>query len=126
MLKSLTLAALAIAVPTAVCADIGPKPTIAFRFSDGAGVQIADGQLLECDDARCAAPKPMPQMGPQTFSCEPTSCSGRAYGFPHYLELALTLSDGRRLTSAPFAKTRFDQTFTVTVRRGALRVAPAR
>jgi hypothetical protein len=126
MTRMLLLAALALALPSAAMADIGPKPTIAFNLKAGPDVRIAEGVLFECDNARCATRTPLQRLGPQGFGCKARACSGQAYGFSEYVELQLTFADGRRLTSPPIAKTDFDESFDVAIRDGRLKVTPAR
>jgi hypothetical protein len=60
-----------------VSADHGPKPTLDFAFTQefpGPQVNIVSGTLLECQQADCSDAHPLPEMGPQRFSCEVTSC----------------------------------------------------
>jgi hypothetical protein len=125
MIRTLALAAIALALPAMAMADIGPKPTITLHLKAAPGVRITEGELLECEDAHCAAPTPLQRLGPQGFGCRADSCSGQAYGFSEYEQVALTLADGRHLTSAPFVKTQFNQTFDMKIRHGRLRVTPA-
>ncbi len=110
---------------TAAWADMGPKPTIAIAFTpDKAGVGIAHGELLQCADPKCAASHPLQRMGPQNFGCELLSCSGRAYGFATWQSLELTLTDGRKLRSAPFSGGGFNAQYKARIVGGALKVAP--
>src|SRR5689334_11654405 len=109
MLRSAALGALISMMAASALADIGPKPTIAITLApDRPHVAIRQGELLECDDRRCAAPRPLRRLGPQHFDCQALACSGLAYGFADWLVLRLTLTDGRRLRSAPFAHEGFD------------------
>lgn len=124
-MRPLAFAVLLSLLPGVALADLSPKPAIDFSLRAAPEAAIAEGVLLECESAKCAKPRPMGQFGPQTFGCGSKSCSGRAYGFPAYLELSLTFADGRHLVSTPFAKSRFNEKFDVMVADGRLKVTPA-
>ena len=121
------LALAMMAAPQVVFADIGPKPTISFVFAfDRPGVGITDGALLECEDAKCASPAPLGQLGPQRFICQATSCDGMAYGFSAHAVLEVTLSDGRVLRSGVFPQKDFNAKFKVAVKGSVLEVTRAK
>ncbi len=125
MLKASMLGALAALAATAAWADTGPKPTISITLTpDRTGVAIKNGDLLECADARCANPQPLRRVGPQRFGCEPLACSGMAYGFSSWQVLQLTLTDGRSLRSAPFARSGFNAQYKARIVGGTLKVQP--
>jgi hypothetical protein len=122
-IAKLSIACLAAALSTGAWADMGPKPTLSIRFSPPvASVSIASGQLLQCKDLACANPTPLKPLGPQRFGCGAMSCFGRAYGFAPYAKLALTLSDGRTLTSAVFKTKGFNGAYHARIVVGKLLV----
>lgn len=126
MKRAFALVVLSALVVGAARADIGPKPTIDIRFAfDRPGVAIRSGTLYECQDQRCKNSGPLRTLGPQRFTCMPAECGGSAYGFADHLWVQVVLSDGRKLSSRPFAKTTFDATFKAKVRGRALTIAPA-
>lgn len=103
-------------------ADIGPKPTMDFRFEyEIDPVSIVEGQLLECEDETCADGKPLETLGPQRFTCTESDCSSTAYGYAAYHKLVITFADRVRESNV-FAKRAFDATFKVTVSETGLRV----
>jgi hypothetical protein len=110
-------------------ADLGPKPSIRFwfaqdgsRFADDAGLFLMDGALLLCERADCADGKPLEPSGPQRFYCGLDGCQGLAYGFAPYLQLTLTLSDGRALRSQVFEKREFDANYLMAVQGDVLEI----
>lgn len=125
----LTLSVLLVLLPSTTRADIGPKPTIDFLFTNiPQGVTITDGQFLQCADARCLTASPLDTLGPQHFSCAPTGCSSLAYGYSDFGKLVITFSDKTR-TSAVFAigaalssvfdvRVNADDTLTAVLRSG--------
>jgi hypothetical protein len=104
---------------------MAPKPSMTFSvlFTEP-GQTIRSGVLLTCEDAGCARPEPLPREGPQGFDCQPQSCYARAYGFPPYAMLDLTISDGRTLKSNVFNTPTMLGEFTVTVAAASLNVQP--
>jgi hypothetical protein len=109
--------------------DLGPKPSIRFwfaadagRFADDAGLFLMDGALLLCERADCADGKPLEPVGPQRFYCSLDGCQGLAYGFAPYLQLTLTLSDGRTLRSQVFEKREFDANYLMALQGDLLEV----
>lgn len=103
-------------------ADIGPKSTVKFSIVANSEALVTDGILLVCERDNCSDAKPLSEIGPQQFRCGDRSCSGRAYGFSPYLQLRLTLSDGRSLTSQAFKKQAFDAFFVATITGNVLEV----
>jgi hypothetical protein len=95
-------------------ADIGPKPTIEISFTD-ANIQLSSGELLQCKEANCSDAKPLTAVGPQRFSCNAKSCHGLAYGFSPYMQLRVTLANGKALTSSVFQKKAFNAHYTAAV-----------
>ncbi len=125
MSKAAAFGALMSLAATAAVADTGPKPTIGIAFTpDRPGVAIKAGELLECQDRRCATSHPLQRLGPQGFACQALACTGRAYGFSDWQALKLTLTDGRVLKSAPFGQAGFDSRYKARIVGGALKVAP--
>ena len=103
-------------------ADIGPKPTVEFSIVANSEALVTDGILLVCEKANCSDAKPPSEIGPQRFGCGDRSCFGLAYGFSPYLQLRLTLSDGRSLTSQAFKKEAFEAYFVATITGNVLEV----
>jgi hypothetical protein len=100
-------------------ADTGPKPSMDFTFKQafsGAPVTIMNGTLFECQQRDCSDAIPLQRLGPQGFSCAPTSCSALAYGFSAYHRLEITFSDGRTRQSNIFNTAQFQATYQVTIR----------
>ena len=114
-------AALLVPVPAAR-ADVGPKPTLDFEFvyETGAPLTITGGELLQCDDATCAAGKPLQELGPQRFSCTENACTSMAYGYSDYARLVIHFSDGVTRESQVFTVNRFHAHCRVTVREDDL------
>jgi len=103
-------------------ADTGPKPTEAFAFEYKIPkVDIVSGQLLQCDDPDCQAGKPLTKGGPQNFTCTVDACQSLAYGYSKYQKLAITFTDGVRVSNV-FTKGAFFANYTVTVLQGSLQV----
>ncbi|HEY1607332.1 MAG TPA: hypothetical protein VGF77_17215 [Allosphingosinicella sp.] len=105
-------------------ADMGPKPSMAFTFTLPGQIEIKSGVLYNCEDAACKNPKPLQPLGPQRFSCDPTRCSARAYGFGRYFQVELTLTDGRVVKCSPTKVTRFDGRYYGVVRGHDLVLTP--
>jgi hypothetical protein len=108
-------------------ADIGPKPSMEFIFTQGfpgAQVSITSGTLLECQQSDCSDAKPLPHLGPQSFSCETASCHALAYGFSDYHRLEIEFSDGKTRQSNIFKTADFNGTYNVTIRQDDLLVEP--
>ncbi len=116
-------AALFVLVPAAR-ADIGPKPTLDFEFvyETGTPLTITGGELLQCDEATCAAGEPLQKLGPQHFSCTENACTSMAYGYSDYAQLVIHFSDGVTRESQVFAVKRFHAHCRVTVREDDLGV----
>ena len=112
------LLALSFLRTTIAVADTGPKPTMDFEFVQGfAGdpVRIASGILYECQQTDCSDAQPLQQLGPQGFSCDPTSCHALAYGFSPYHRLEIQFSDGKTRRSNIFQTVGFSSSYKVTV-----------
>lgn len=121
-------------------ADVGPKPTIDIVLPQKLVKRVAAGKLLQCEKADCSDAAPMLDMGPQFFRCNAPAvdktgkesfietrvkkghCGGMAYGFAHYLQLQLTLTDGSVLTSAAFSEKTFSSQFKAAFKDGKLTV----
>jgi hypothetical protein len=106
-------------------ADIGPKPTMEFEFTqelpDGQ-VTITSGILYECEQSDCSDAAPLEELGPQRFTCEELSCSALAYGFASHHRLEIQFSDGITRSSNIFETGGFDSVYLVTVRSDDLLV----
>jgi len=103
-------------------ADVGDKPEVTFSITLDKGAHMTSGALLMCEKDDCSDAAPLKELGPQGFGCSESRCSGLAYGFSPYLQLQLTLSDGRKLTSQIFKKEAFDASFVANVAGDQLRV----
>jgi hypothetical protein len=122
--KAVAGAVLALILSPPAWADIGPKPTMDFTFTLPASVQIRSGVLYNCEDAACANPAPLRRLGPQGFGCEATRCGARAYGFGHYFQLELTLTDGRIVKSPVTKVAGFDSRYHGVVKGQGLALTP--
>lgn len=123
----IVVALLAALLPSGIAAaDVGPKPTIAFAFTqdfDGEAVTIVSGVLMQCDQADCSDAEPLGEnMGPQRFTCEALTCDGLAYGFTEYGRIEIVFSDGKLRKSNVFAITDFNASYDVTIRENDLLV----
>lgn len=108
-------------------ADTGPKPTLDFTFTQefpGNPVSITAGTLFECEQSDCSDAHPLPEMGPQGFRCEASSCHALAYGFSEYHRLEITFSDGKTRQSNIFKTSEFNANYKVTIREADLLVEP--
>ncbi|MCJ7434093.1 MAG: hypothetical protein MUO77_11450 [Anaerolineales bacterium] len=104
-----------------VPADLGPKPTMEFTFTQEAGqVTITSGILYECEQSDCSDAKPLEEMGPQRFTCDAASCHAMAYGFSPYHRLEIQFSDGKTRQSNLFETAGFNSIYKVTVREDDL------
>jgi hypothetical protein len=104
-------------------ADVGPKPSMLFRFDyQVPKVAIAAGQQMECDDPTCDTGKPLKELGPQRFSCDANECRSMAYGYADYHRLVIAFSDGVTRESNVFATQGRGGDFVVTVTQAALEV----
>lgn len=123
-LTTIALVALTFLATTSVSADIGPKPSIEFEFvfETSETLSILEGTLLQCSDLSCSDEHPMEELGPQSFSCSATECSGLAYGFSEYGRLRVRFSDGVMRESNVFKIEDFDARFRVTVHEDDLLV----
>ena len=103
-------------------ADIGPKPTMKFKFVyEIPPVSILDGQQIECEDVACKNAQPLAALGPQRFSCEANECSSMAYGYRPYHKLIIKFNDRERESSV-FEQKGFNGEYVVTVREQSLSV----
>ncbi len=117
------LLGLMLLLPYPVQADIGPKPEMHFYFVfPGEQIPIAEGQLLECEDATCSQAKPLETLGPQSFICEEYECRSMAYSYAPYHKLRITLEDGSQLESNVFQKDAFSADYRVNVDPSGLAV----
>jgi hypothetical protein len=123
---ALWLASSALGCPDIANADLGPKPTASFSITVDNGAHMTRGILLMCEKEDCSDAAPLEQVGPQHFGCSGARCDALAYGFSPYLQLQLTLSDGRKLISQVFKKEAFDATFIATATGGRLYVEEQR
>lgn len=107
--------------------DIGPKPEMAFafRFPPGNDITIVRGELLQCEAADCADAQPLPELGPQGFSCDETSCHSMAYGYAPFNRLRIEFSDGRVRESNSFTHDTLSVGYQVTVGEEDLAVTGA-
>ncbi len=112
---------------SSVSADVGPKPGMSFSFAQDSStpaVTILSGILFECEQSGCQDAKPLEEVGPQRFSCEPTSCSAMAYGFSPYHRLEIKFSDGKTRQSNIFETVQFNSSYKVTISSTSLLVEP--
>jgi hypothetical protein len=99
-------------------ADIGPKPEMefTFQFPPGSELRIVQGELLQCEKLDCGDAEPLPELGPQAFTCNETSCRSMAYGYAPYSRLRVEFSDGEVRESNSFTHDRLSAAYHVTVR----------
>lgn len=104
-------------------ADIGPKPTMRFQFTNETNkpVTIVKGQQLECKNSDCSKYKPLKEYGPQRFVCDDKlSCRSLAYGYPSDKhKLVIEFSDKIRESNVFEAKA-YDAIFNVKITDDAL------
>jgi hypothetical protein len=108
-------------------ADLGPKPTMYFNFTQelsGTQVTIVSGELFECKQSDCSDAKPLEQVALQGFGCEALTCHARAYGFSDYHRLEIEFSDGKTRQSNIFKTAELDSIYKVTIRQDDLLVEP--
>jgi hypothetical protein len=122
----LALLLLSVLAPTQMAlADIGPKPTMEFRFVQdfiGPPVTITAGTMFECDQSDCSDAKPLERLGPQGFNCEAAACSSMAYGYSTYHRLSIQFSDGVTRESNVFTHPQFNTNYEVKIRQTDLLV----
>jgi len=109
-----------------VYADVGAKPRMEFTFVQGfkgVPLQIISCMLLQCEEVDCRDAKPLPELGPQRFTCEAMQCSALAYGFSPYNQLEITFSDGVVRKSNVFSKGQFNSKYKVLIREQDLLVS---
>lgn len=117
-----------LAAPNDSHADMGPKPTMAFTltYQISPAPAVTGGELLECDTLDCANAEPLPDAGPQHFSCQADTCSSMAYGYQPYHRLRLHFADGTTRESNVFGKKYFNARYAVTVAESSLTVTEQR
>ena len=95
-----------------------------FTFVAATDVQpdIVAAVLYECTDPSCADAQPLPEIGPQGFTCQARSCHSLAYGYADYLRLRVRFSDGVTRESNVFSKRAFQARYTVTIEPTSLQV----
>lgn len=100
-------------------ADVGPKPSMAFRFEyQIPRTAITAGQQIECRQPTCDDGAPLEEIGPQRFWCEDDGCQSQAYGYADYHRLVITFADGVTRESNVFSGR--GGRFVVTVTSDAL------
>lgn len=121
MLRVLCL--LILATPLAL-ADLGPKPTMGFKFffPSGSKLKATGGTLYECEKADGSGAQPLSPYGPQNFECYSDSAYALAYGFQPYHILEIKFSDGKTRRSQVFATGAFSASFNVEVGTNDLKV----
>lgn len=127
--KALVLIVFVIAfIPTQkAAADIGPKPSMTFEFTQefaGDAVQIIQGTQMECEQPDCRDEAPLKTLGAQHFYCTKNTCTSSAYGFAPYHRLELTFSDGVTRRSNIFETGSFNSQYKVIIRQDDLLVKP--
>ncbi len=117
-----------LAMPGGSHADMGPKPTMTFTltYQISPAPAVTGGELLECSTADCADAQPLPEAGPQHFSCQTDTCDSMAYGYEPYHRLRLHFADGSTRESNVFGKKYFNARYTVTVAETDLTVTETR
>lgn len=99
--------------PCVAMADLGPKPTMEFNFSNlPNGIKIISGQQFECADKNCFKKKPLGYLN-QRFSCGNSYCSSLAL-YDNYHKLVINFSDKTR-TSNIFSATALNSKFEVKI-----------
>lgn len=123
-MRLLKLMCLLILVSPLVLADMGPKPTMTwkFHFPAGSKLKAVGGTLYECAKSDGKGATPLGQYGPQRFECSATECFALAYGFDAYHILEIKFSDGKTRRSGVFATGAFDAVFQVEVQDKDLKV----
>jgi len=110
----------------AAAADMGPKPTMNFTFTQGGPgpqLSILSGTLYECQQADCSDAQPLKKnMGPQRFTCDDSGCNSMSYGYAPYHRIEIAFSDGKTRQSNIFRTAGFSSVYKVTVRQDDLLV----
>ena len=121
LLLSLCLAA----IPSrGVRADAGPHPSMQFLFTTRItpAPAILSGQLLECQDQACLQSGSLPELGPQRFECQVSTCYSSAYTYSPYHRLIIAFSDGVTRRSNVFTRRAFAANYLVTIQEEGLAV----
>ena len=105
-------------------ADIGPKPSMSFKFiyKTSEKLTITAGIQLQCDDPDCKDVTPLDEIPDPILTCTKTSCSSYAFGYAQYNRLVITFSDGKTRESNVFTKNYYEAKYKVTVREDNLEV----
>lgn len=113
------------AIPSrSVRADAGPHPSMHFIFTTRIkpAPAILSGQLLECQDQACLQSGSLPELGPQRFECQVSTCSSSAYTYSPYHQLIIEFSDGVTRRSNIFTRRAFAANYLVTIQEDSLAV----
>jgi len=105
-------------------ADIGPKPSMSFKFiyETSEKLTITSGNQLQCDNPDCQDVTPLDQIEDPILTCTKTSCSSYAFGYAQYNQLVITFSDGKTRESNVFTKNYYEAKYKVTVLEDSLDV----
>ncbi|MFH1112275.1 MAG: hypothetical protein V1712_04425 [Patescibacteria group bacterium] len=109
--------------PFVAGADIGPKPSAYFRleYHNIAPITVVEATLIQCKESNCSDATPLPDYGPQHFSCTNNSCETLSYGFTPYQRLVIKFSDNKIRESNIFSiQDVMNASYTVNVRNNDL------
>jgi len=98
-------------------ADIGPKPTLEFRFSypPGQSLYAVSGTLLGCTDADCLETTTLKNNPYISLHCQADSCSGTLFNSDQLMRLQVLFSDNKTRLSNPFTPSAMRNVYSVKV-----------
>jgi hypothetical protein len=106
-------------------ADIGPKPTLEFRFSypPGQTLSAVSGTLLGCKDANCLETTTLKNNPYVSLRCQADTCSGTLFSGDQLMRLQVLFSDHKTRLSNPFTPSAMRNAYSVKVQDGDLVVS---
>lgn len=106
-------------------ADVGPKPTLEFRFAypPGRSLSAVSGTLLGCKDADCLETTPLKNNPHISLRCQADSCSGTLFNSDQLMCLQVLFSDNKTRLSNPFTPSAMRNVYSVKVQDNELVVS---
>jgi hypothetical protein len=105
-------------IPTGVAfADVGPKTTLEFHFSnlDDQGINIVSANFLACKDVQCLDTQQLEGYQMAGLTCKEDICTGRLYFYSVHLRLNVVFSDNRARISNPITVPAMRNVYSVRV-----------
>ena len=103
-------------------ADLGPKPTMSFKWKEKGKVEAASLRLLQCKEESCNGAEPLQDAGPQGFRCSEIDCFAMAYGFSEFQQI-VGKAGGKEVRSNVFKPQGMESKFELTVKDGKIIVS---